>query len=286
MLVSRLARKVQLGCAERSGGISGETRLDVRVKHIYRLMGNGSTDPMLAELEGSEVDYAVIKLRSNRQGARALVNELVSYRLAKAVCLPIPRSGVAVIDSDTTSFSDLQDEDRGNCFYSEYIDKPNVLIPAVVSNVVNKTDFEKIILFDHIVYNKDRNRGNLIIDRESGTLYAIDHTHVFKNQTIWDTTCFSQGMQANDYLDEDIMEQNRYDAFFESSNITARSLAKSAELFKTQYTEPLFRDAIDSIPDEWSVPKTELEGLVRYLKYRVDHLDDICRIIAHWRGRR
>lgn len=68
--------------------------------------------------------------------------------------------------------------------------------------ISNKETYEEIILFDQLIYNKDRNKGNLFISTGKGAklLYAIDHTHVFKNATIWDSICFRQGISDNDYI--------------------------------------------------------------------------------------
>ena len=49
---------------------------------------------------------------------------------------------------------------------------------SMLSLVENK-ETEKIILFDHIVNNCDRHKGNLIIDiSKMAKLYVIDNSHI------------------------------------------------------------------------------------------------------------
>ena len=71
------------------------------MKQIYGLVGNGSTDPLFAGLEDGRVWDAVIKTKENPQGVLALANEIVAYKLAIAADIPMPVSGIAVIDSET-----------------------------------------------------------------------------------------------------------------------------------------------------------------------------------------
>lgn len=98
--------------------------------------------------------------------------------------------------------------------------------------VSNTDSYEKILLFDHLIYNKDRNKGNLLIYFGKGDklLYIIDHTHVFKNQTIWDQNCLRQGMIENDFKDLEILNENRYEFF-----LLARKLLMSHYLVKQRY---------------------------------------------------
>ena len=74
----------------------------IHVDGINRKMGNGSTDPLLGELGGSISCKAVLKTKDNPQSLLALVNELICFRLARIINLPIPDSGVAIIDDRTT----------------------------------------------------------------------------------------------------------------------------------------------------------------------------------------
>lgn len=259
----------------------------LHVDKIERYMENGCTEPFLAVLDtGEEEFYAVIKTKGNIQGILPLINELVSYKLASAVGILMPDSGVAIIDNLTgTRGNLLTDYDFGSCFYSKYIEKSNILNENIMDFISNKEAYEEIILFDHIAYNKDRNKGNLLISTGKGDklLYAIDHTHAFKNATIWDSVCLNQGISSKDYLDTDILKANGYGYFVRNKAISKISLQKKAEKFKQLITKQLLDDIINSIPNDWKIADNNLETLKQYLLYRVEHINEICELITNYK---
>lgn len=123
----------------------------------------GSTEPKFAILEdGMQV---ITKLYNGPQGNLVLFNEYLCYRLAILLDIPMPRSGVCILDSS----SEIQDENLadshnyGKSFFSEYMPKATKLLPSVIGKIRNKEDFVKILLFDHIIFNTDRNPGNLLV---------------------------------------------------------------------------------------------------------------------------
>lgn len=258
-----------------------------RVTQVYGLVGNGSTRPLFAGLEGGNVWDAIIKTKDNPQGVLAVVNEAIAYRLAIEVEIPMPASGIAVIDSETDTQGLLSESSWGHCFYSERVEKAAIAIPSSLSNMCDALLFAKIILFDHLIYNKDRNRGNLLVTMRKGRkkLYVIDHTHVFKNQTIWDANCLRRGMNESDYRDTSIMDSNGYEGFTENARIDLDLLREAARVFETRYTASVIESAIDGIPDDWTVEQQNVSALKEYPTYRVKHIDDICIMIDEWMRR-
>ena len=259
----------------------------LHVDKIERRIENGCTEPFLAILNtGEEKIHAVIKTKDNIQGILTLINELISYKLANAVGILMPDSGVATIDSQTIIEENvLTDDDFGSCFYSKYIERASILNENIMDYISNKEAYEEIILFDHLTYNKDRNKGNLLISTGKGAklLYAIDHTHVFKNATIWDSICFRQGISDNDYLDVNILEANGYGLFFRNKTFCKNSLLKIAEKFKMVITKQLLDDIINRIPRDWKISNNDLEALKNYLLYRVEHMNEMCDMIANYK---
>ena len=259
----------------------------LHVDKIERHIENGCTEPFLAILNtGEEKIHAVIKTKDNIQGILTLINELVCYKLANAIGILMPDSGVATIDDQTIVEENmLTDDGYGSCFYSKYIERASILNENIMDFISNKEAYEEIILFDHLTYNKDRNKGNLLISTGKGAklLYVIDHSHVFKNATIWDSICFRQGISDNDYLDVDILEANGYGLFFRNKTIIKDSLLKIAEKFKHVITKQLLDDIINSIPSDWKIPNKNLEALKIYLLYRVEHMNEMCEIIADYK---
>lgn len=259
----------------------------LHVDKIERHIENGCTEPFLAILNsGEEKIYAVIKTKDNIQGILTLINELVCYKLANAVGILMPDSGVAIIDDQTIMKENmLTNNDFGSCFYSKYIEKSTILNENIMEFISNKEAYEEIIIFDHLTYNKDRNRGNLLISTGKGAklLYTIDHTHVFKNETIWDSICFRQGISDNDYLDINILKANGYGYFSRNKAINKANLLKTAEKFKQVITKELLDDSINSIPYDWKISSNDLDALKNYLIYRVEHLNEMCEMIANYK---
>lgn len=258
----------------------------LHVDKVDRRIENGCTEPFLAVLNtGSDQIHAVIKTKNNVQGILSVVNEWISYKLAIALEILMPESGIAQIDDNTDTGNFVDKSDFGNCFYSKYIQKASIPNENVMEFVANKDSYEKIILFDHLVYNTDRNKGNLLIFTGKGDklLYAIDHTHVFKNQTIWDRQCLIQGIQANDFLNQDILVSNGYVYFFRSKNINLDTLKLQASVFMNILKKELLEEIVDSIPVDWKINKADLDALVKYLLYRSEHLYEICEMIAQYK---
>lgn len=265
----------------------------VRVVSIDRSQPVGVTHPCVARMDNGDLFTAFIKLKDNPEGPRCLVNELVSYRLAKGLGVLMPESGVAMVDEEGTVDNSgegiLKKTSYGMCFYSSQIANAVTLRSSIMRFVDNKHMYERIVLFDHLVYNTDRNIGNLLVKssrKHEKLLYAIDHTHVFKNQALWDACCLERGISEDDFLSEDIIESNEsvYNCFAQDRSITASSLLAVASDFKAVFNEEFVDDALKDIPEEWMLGDADLVALKKYLLYRVDHLDDMCKMIVRKEG--
>lgn len=259
-----------------------------KVKSLNEYVGNGVTEPIWAILEDSGI--SVLKYETNLQGKKILFNELVSYLIAKKVDITMPSSGVCRITSETLyekenlKLKQVYDDNKNRCcFFSKAVPKATRLNCGIIRDIENKDNFEKILLLDHIIYNKDRNQGNILVNlnKDQKKMYIIDHTHVFKNETIWDKYCFEQGMKAKDYMDNDIFIANKYyyNMFFNGKDITQQSLLREAMLFKQKINEETLEEIFSSVPKEWLVDFDDLKALKRYLLYRLEHVEDIINVI-------
>lgn len=264
----------------------------INVVSIIRKQSIGSTDPYIAILDDDgEALEAFIKFKGNPQGCLCLINELISYRLAKLLGVLMPLSGVANINDITidNSYSyeiNLQHE-KGSCFYSKRIEKGVPLNRQAMKFVSNKDIYEKIILFDHLIYNKDRNDGNILLSgkKSEKIIYAIDHTHVFKNESIWNGVALRQGILANDFEDTVILENNTiYDLFFDDKNITRASLREVAINFQQIINSKVLDEVLKDLPKDWLIEKDDLIALRDYLLYRSSHLLDMCEMIVKEKG--
>lgn len=244
----------------------------------------GSTEPKFAVLDdGTQV---VTKLYNGPEGNLVLFNEYLCYRLAILVDIPMPRSGICIFDSSCV----IQDEgiadssNFGHAFFSEYMPKVTKLLPSIVSSIRNKEDFVKILLFDHIIFNTDRNPGNLLVRFRKGdiSLKVIDHTHVFVNQTLWDSACLQRAREENDLLNTKVLEYNAYlyEMFYHTLSVTKEMLENESLVFKNRINRDIIVELVELIPDEWKPLQADIDELVKYIMYRVDNIDVIISTIV------
>ncbi len=255
------------------------------ISAIQNNVGDFSTEPKIAY--DDEQVRLVIKVHNCIQGNLVLFNEYFCYRLAKLVEINMPRSGICVIDEKTTIFNkDITDENYGKGFFSTYIDKNAPLMESIIPMMKNKEEFFKILLFDHIIYNKDRNPGNLFVRyyKNNISLYVIDHSHVFVNQAIWEQNCLRRGIEERDYFNQEIMESNSYlyNMFFSYMNFQKDAMGDIIALFRENITLEAMQDIINDIPVEWLPSEDDVNMLVEYILYRLSHLEDICITIEKY----
>ena len=251
----------------------------VHVSEIGEVIRDTSTEPCNALLETKE--HVIIKLNNNIQGNLSLVNEYICYRIAKEVELNMPKSGIAYFDNKTDCQYDNFEEFYGPCFYSVRVDKTTIINKGVIPYISNDLIKEELILFDHVVYNSDRNLGNLLISMSSSEIFVIDHTHTFKNACIWDKSCFERGMKENDLYDTKIIESNKlvYDLLFDGKKANNTNLLLTSEKYKDRITREFLTDVINDLPLEWIYSKDDINALLEYILYRINGIKNICEVI-------
>lgn len=258
------------------------------VDNLIFPIGNGATGPLLGTINGT--DY-VVKTFNNIQGNKTLINELVCYRIALQLKFPIPTAKLAIIDPKTIinnevkEFEDFTKDCWGICFCSKYM-KPVTIVNSykMIQSTSNyKWLLPKLMLFDHLIYNKDRNMGNLLISLKKGnqSLYIIDHSHTFNLEAIWYKQGLYQKINDKDYLDQYIMQNNsyHYSKFKQAMNIDMIAMKDSIDYFKNNLSLDFFQHIVDNIPEMWENNKSELKALSDYLIYRMEHLSDYANII-------
>lgn len=261
---------------------------DIEAKHVKSIeytIPNGVTEPMMCVLEDDI--RAVVKAYNNIQGNLALVNEYICYRLAEILKLPMPASGICICDASTVNENNIiHAQNLGYGFYSKYLPKNAILKPGIMKHIVNIDVFYKLVIFDHVVYNKDRNQGNLLVEYKKKNIYVsvIDHSHVFKNETIWNAECFRIGMEEKDFNDTSIMEHNDYlyEMFYRTISVTLEKLLISAREIQKLITVDVLNIVISEVPGEWIVSESDMNALKEYLLYRLEHVDDMCKVIIDY----
>lgn len=262
----------------------------IHVDELRFPIGNGSTEPCFGISNNVPI---VVKTYNNIQGNKVLVNELICYLIAQKLQLTIPRCGICLIDKNTIidenvanldSFS--PDDNLGLGFYSEFIPKYTVLTsPSMIKFASNyQWLIPRIMLFDHLIYNKDRNKGNLLLNTGKGEkkLHIIDHTHTFNLECLWTGNDLNRLISENDCFNVDIMECNSYlySMFKTIVNLDILTMSETLNFFKNNLNHEFFSDIINKIPLEWENNKTELEALGNYLIHRFNNLNIFCDIIT------
>lgn len=204
--------------------------------------------------------------------------------------LNIPKCGLCILDSSCvnnikTEFT-LTEQNYGVSFFSVLVPKIIPMNAAIVPRIKNIKEFFKMLLFDHIVYNKDRHGGNILISSEL-IFYAIDHSHVFKNEAVWDKHTFIKGIELEDINDVNILESNRgvYSVFFNNLSTDIEMLLCLAKDIKQLLTPSEVNNIMLSIPEDWvsASCKKDLVFLEAYINYRVLNINQICKIIVDGR---
>ena len=262
----------------------------LQIEELKHPIGNGVTNPILG-IKGN-MQY-VVKTNNNIQGNKVLVNELICYLLAKKLELPIPNAGLCSINETTIIDANVydivegfSDECYGVGFYSEWENKTTVISSSKM--LLKSSNYEwlipKLMLFDHIIYNNDRNKGNLLIkmNKLNRELILIDHSHTFNLGAIWDGCQLKYKINDEDYKDDFIMINNSYlySKFKSVMSIDMIVMQEAVNYFKSKLTVDDIRDTVNYIPAEWENNREELEALIEYIIYRFEHIDYFANLIV------
>ncbi len=260
----------------------------IKYKHIRIVqhnIGNGITEPKFAITDDDIL--TIIKTFNGPEGNLILFNEYFCYRLAILIGIPMPTSGICYIDENTEILNNnLTSNNNGFGFYSTYLSKATLLGETIIPLIKNKEDFFKILLFDHLIFNTDRNAANLLVQyyKSNISLQVIDHSHVFINQSIWDANCLHRGMIDKDYYSTKIMENNDYlySMIMHSVPFRKNIILDLIPLFQTHITNKVMENIIEEIPEKWKPRDKDIKTLFQYLEYRLEHLKEICMTIDNY----
>lgn len=211
----------------------------------------------------------VIKLLSNPQGIKVLVNELICSQLAKRMNLPIPDSKVVFIPKEIInshpSLKLIQQEGPhfGSRFIPSGILQPSDMDLARCTNIGQATD---IILFDYWLDNNDRhnwmpaNQNLIVTGGSEPKIWMIDQANVF-NGPHWSTEMLLKKM--NNYKAYWGTLYQRFVPFIDGPHPFRNSVSKLQSLTR----EDLF-NAVSNIPMEWGLSEQDLITLVNYMEHR------------------
>lgn len=250
----------------------------LEIVKIIRFLPLGVTKPYLVECSNGK--KYVAKFCGNPDGSRILINEYVSASLGKLLNLPIPNFELAHIELSKfkVDLSNIELID-GTVFCSEWLEK-SAPVPGylALTKTTNKYDAIKILIFDVIIGNNDRNPGNLLINFKNNTLVAIDHSHVFINQAIWDEHTLN--MLIGEEIDISRMSKFNYNNLSQCLNdknyiIEVKEFINKIKLIKRSDIEII----VNSIPNDWNISNNEKKSLIDFLMDRISRIDEICNIL-------
>lgn len=237
--------------------------LRINAVQFIRPVGLGSTKPQLFRCDDG-FDY-VIKLGLFNRAKKALVNELIAYRLGKLLDLPLPKYRIVHVPKqliDLTPISERFKISPGPAFGSRYI--PHAIFPLTKEAISKCTNVKKaadMIVFDLWINNIDRRGSNLLIEGEKNyQMFLIDQGH----------SLYLPGWTIKDLQEKVTVFQNNWPRLYhlfipyiDSDHPFDQALQRVTSLAKRKIEE-----SVKDIPLEWKVSEKELELLAEGLEKR------------------
>lgn len=252
----------------------------INIVEIKNRLGNGCTEPFVVWCDDGQT--YVVKFPGNRQGIKTLVNEYIASNLCEYLNLPIlPYNLIHVKLSD---YNEKMSKEisllDGTAFGTVYNDNAlTILNSRMIIQSANRNDAIKILIFDLLIGNFDRNKGNLMIDSVSKKIIMIDHTHIFGLGTLWDE------YQLPRLIDEPFeiskLDKFNYNNIVESLNFDDtfyKELNKFVIRVKN-ISKEFIENIMNSIPEDWNVSKTEKQLLLKYIYSRFKRIDEIFDLL-------
>ena len=252
----------------------------IEIVEIKNKLGNGVTIPYVVWC--SDGKSYVVKFPGNPSGKRTLVNEYVSSRLCRILKLPI--MDFQLINVKKENYIDSMKNDieflDGTAFGTVYDpDALPVLNPGLIAKTDNNNDAIKVLIFDLLIGNKDRNKGNLMINSYGKNLVMIDHTHVFSLETLWDEIQLPRFYYEKFSIDN--LNKFNYVNIIESLNVNEvfyKELHKFIQDVKN-IKECEIKSILNDIPDDWDVTEKEKKALMNYIINRFKRVDEILEML-------
>ena len=245
------------------------TKLNLRkvnaVRYVTPLREGGS---LPAIIEADDDGIYVLKFRGAGQGPKALIAELISGEIARAIGLRVPEIVLVELNPDLArteadpEISDLIKSSAGLNLAFDYL--PGSVMFNPVADMPDEHLASSIVWFDAFVTNVDRTIRNTNMLMWHRNLWLIDHGASLYFHHNW----------------ENYLEKSR-DPF---SLIKNHVLLKSAKYLKEideemslKITPEIIRSIVDTIPDEWlsgdSIFNSPEEYRAAYFNYLTKRLE-------------
>jgi len=252
----------------------------LNIVEIQKKLGNGCTVPFVVWCNDGK--KYVVKFPGNIQGEKTLVNEFIASNLCEYLDLPIldyKLIRVKIEDYNENTENEITPLE-GTAFGTIYNDKALIILNSgMIASSINRNDAIKILIFDLMIGNFDRNKGNLMIDSVTKKLIMIDHTHIFSIGTLWDEYQLPRLIEEKFEVEklhtfnyDRIIESIKYSKeFYDELNIFINKVKNISRSF--------IEDIMRRIPDDWNVTKNEKNLLVDYIYKRFNRVEEILEIL-------
>ncbi len=226
----------------------------------------------------------------NPFGTTVLINEWVGNCVADIIGLNIPRFGLCNLSEsaiiNTNMNEEIDKDNRGISFYSEYIPKTTPLKRVDLSKIVNR-EVERLILFDFLIKDEDRHNGNILCTlTKEPQLYFIDCSHIMmRNRNINGDIDLNEELSnsviLNTYLLSD-KQNNPYDLLCKEIGYREDVLYRECSNIKSLITKKELEDIRNSIPDEWVTELTvkRIDDMFTVLRKRLEMIEEISEAIV------
>ncbi len=209
------------------------------VRYVTPLREGGS---LPAIIEADDDGIYVLKFRGAGQGEKALIAELVSGEIARAIGLPIPEIVFMDLNADLArteedpEISELIKSSAGLNLALDYL--PGSVMFNPVADKPDEQLASLIVWFDAFVSNVDRTIKNTNMLMWHRNLWLIDHGASLYFHHSWDK-----------YL-----EKSREPFSLIKNHVLlkyAKRLMEADAEISSKLTNEILRNIVDTIPDEW-----------------------------------
>lgn len=87
--------------------------------------------------------------------------------------------------------------------------------------------------------------------------------------------------EEDDYLDKVILEKNNilYSMFFQTIPMSIEDFLLISKEYKSKINRERLEEILSKVPAEWQLFDEDAKALLDYLMYRLEKLDEICKVI-------
>lgn len=262
------------------------------VEELFDIKDIGVTMPVVCRINNGV--SVVAKYMRNPFGQQVLINEFIGSCLADYFDLNIPPYGICNLSEDVIINTNMNEEidktNAGPCFFNEYYSQ-SVPVSKRFASTVKRGEVEKLVLFDHLICNHDRHKGNLLISNKpnNNEMIVIDHSHIFGSSSVYPLTKNSllQETKINKILDGTVMRDNAelYKSLFNYVGFDEYELGIQARILEKVYSKVDFLNIFSLLPEAWTlnIKNDILTGIVELINARVEKIDRICEVIIQGR---